>query len=417
MAVLDIGVIGAGTAGAAAAIFLARAGHEVTVYERVPDPKPIGAGIVVQPTGLTVLARLGVAAEIIRRGAPIKRLRCTTSTGKTVVDLDYATVLPGWHGLGLHRGVLFQELHRALKNEPRIKLVCGFAAEDLASVRGRGGAKWIVDTDGKRHGPHDLIIVADGARSHLRDDTSVTKSVRPYTWGAMWHVAEDRERSFANDELYQVVEGSKRMLGLLPTGLGPDADATEPLVSVFWSIRGDLVDAWREDGLDAWRKEVARLVPHARPLLDDLDDAHAITFASYHDVVMDRWHTRSVVYIGDAAHAMSPQLGQGCNLALYDAMVLADCIAATPHLPVALDLYSRARREHLDFYQLATRWLTPFFQSDVGVLAGLRDWFMGPFSRIPFVRREMVRSMTGTKTGIFAGALEVEHASLLTDHA
>jgi 2-polyprenyl-6-methoxyphenol hydroxylase-like FAD-dependent oxidoreductase len=62
--VAAIGVIGCGTAGAAAALFLARAGHDVRVFERVADPKPVGAGIIVQPSGQAVLARLGLLERV-----------------------------------------------------------------------------------------------------------------------------------------------------------------------------------------------------------------------------------------------------------------------------------------------------------------------------------------------------------------
>src|SRR6184192_4185022 len=106
-------------------------------------------------------------------------------------------------------------------------------------------------------------------------------------------------------------------------------------------------------------------------------------FASYHDVTMSRWNTHNVVYLGDAAHAMSPQLGQGCNLALFDAWTLAQSLAAHEHLPVALSAYTGARADHLRFYQFATRWLTPLFQSDVGALGHARDLVMGTMSRVP----------------------------------
>jgi 2-polyprenyl-6-methoxyphenol hydroxylase-like FAD-dependent oxidoreductase len=120
---------------------------------------------------------------------------------------------------------------------------------------------------------------------------------------------------------------------------------------------------------------------------------------------MRRWHGEGLVHMGDAAHATSPQLGQGANLALVDAMVLSDCLAETRSLAEALPEYSRRRRRHLGFYQFASRWLTPFFQGSSGLLGIARDAFMPIVGRLPPVHRLMVRSMTGTLTGLFAAPL------------
>ncbi|MEO6419236.1 MAG: FAD-dependent monooxygenase [Polyangiaceae bacterium] len=87
---LNVGIIGAGTAGTAAALFFARAGHAVTLYERVPNPGPVGAGIVLQPSGLAVLRRLGMMQEVADRGSPLSRLRCETPEKKRVIELEYA---------------------------------------------------------------------------------------------------------------------------------------------------------------------------------------------------------------------------------------------------------------------------------------------------------------------------------------
>src|SRR6185503_6264096 len=102
---MRVGVIGCGTAGAAAAILLARAGCDVTVLERVANPGPVGAGIIIQPTGQAVLARLGLLDAITARGARLDRLWFRTHTGRTLVDLHYAKVDREWFGIGLHRGV------------------------------------------------------------------------------------------------------------------------------------------------------------------------------------------------------------------------------------------------------------------------------------------------------------------------
>src|SRR5262245_52687923 len=114
---MDIGIVGAGFAGCAAALALSRGGHRVTLYERAPEPGPVGAAIVLQPSGLAVLARLGLAAQVMARGARIDRLHVVTPRGKTVVNLDYAAIDPSWYGLGVHRGVLFHALFDTVRNE------------------------------------------------------------------------------------------------------------------------------------------------------------------------------------------------------------------------------------------------------------------------------------------------------------
>jgi 2-polyprenyl-6-methoxyphenol hydroxylase-like FAD-dependent oxidoreductase len=424
MGPLFVGVIGGGTAGAAAALFLARQGHRVTVYERVPDPKPVGAGITLQPTGQHVLHRLGLLEEVAARGARIDRLLCETPAGKPIVSLAYRTYGEGWFGLGLHRGVLFAALHAAVQASPDITLRTGVEIVDLersadsgrAPVR-RAGGRWLVDRHGDLQGPHDLVVVADGARSQLRDDTSTSKRVEPYPWGALWFVAHDPRPS--DDPraslLHQVCDGTQRFLGLLPTGRGPGDDAQERLVSLFWSVRADTVETFRRRGLGPWKDELRALRPGAggvlEDVLDQIHDVDQILFAAYHDVVMHRWTTRDVVYLGDAAHATSPQLGQGANLALWDAMVLADAVAEEPRdLARALDRYSRAREAHLGFYQVATRWLTPFFQSDHTWLGPLRDLGMPLACRVPFAESVMTRSMLGVVSGWGLGSLALDDA-------
>ena len=133
----------------------------------------------------------------------------------------------------------------------------------------------------------------------------------------------------------------------------------------------------RAAGLEAWKDGVRSVAPHAAPVLDQVSDFEELTFASYYDVVLPRWHGHRVAILGDAAHATSPQLGQGCNLALCDASALADAVASEPSVPRALERYTAARRDHLAFYQLATLWLTPFFQSDFELLGTVRDLLAG----------------------------------------
>ncbi len=390
---LDVGVIGAGTAGAAAALFLSRQGHKVTVYERVPDPKPVGAGILLQPTGQAVLRRLGLAERVIARAAPVESLRCETVRGRTVFTLRYDRAPGGHTGRGLHRGVLFEALYGAVK-EAALTLVSGVEVVDLADAE--DGGLWFLTNDGGKRGPHELCVVADGARSQLRDDTSIAKRVRPHGWGALWFVGEDRGAEF-KPELHQVVDGTRRMVGTLPTGLGPTGDRS--LVSFFYSVRADRVEAWRARGVDAWKAELRGMNPALEPLLSQVEDLDRVIFSRYVDVKMFPWNTDRVVYLGDAAHAMSPQLGQGANLALWDAMVLSDSLAGSDSLAAGLDAYSRARRSHLGWYQFANRLLTPFFQSEAAPLGWVRDAFMPWVCRLGPFERLMVTTLAGVSLG------------------
>jgi 2-polyprenyl-6-methoxyphenol hydroxylase-like FAD-dependent oxidoreductase len=134
-------------------------------------------------------------------------------------------------------------------------------------------------------------------------------------------------------------------------------------------------------------------------MLRSFTNHEQLTFASYGDVVMHRYHRDNLVCIGDAAHSMSPQLGQGANLGLIDAGVLAECLETLP-VTAAFAEFSRRRRAHVRYYQFASRWLTPFFQSHSRTAAVIRDL---AFPLIPYVKpayREALRTVAGFKTGL-----------------
>ena len=351
---MKIAVIGLGTAGPAAALLLARQGHAVEIFERVEHPAPTGAGLLLQPTGMAVLARLGLLQPILAHGARIERLHGVTTTGRMVLDLAYADLRPGLFGLGIHRGRLFATLYDAVR-AAGIPVHTGVTMERIPEG-------------------YDLVVVADGARSHLRPPGA---RVRPYPWGALWTSFDDPAGEW-DGVLAQRYRDTREMLGFLPSGDGS--------VSVFWSVR---TDAWEALGRDAWIEKMLALEPRL-----PADRLHAPIFAPYFDVRMYPWQRPGVVWLGDSGHAMSPQLGQGANLALVDASVLADCVAAGE-----LDQYSRRRRANIQFYQTASRLLTPFFQSSFPILAPVRDLVAGPLHAWGWYRRQMLLSLAGAKTG------------------
>ena len=393
-----IAIVGYGSAGQAAAVLLARDGHEVSVFERVPQPGPVGAGFLLQPSGLQVLWRMGLLEPVLRHGARVDRLFGDTPCGRAVMDMRYAGLDRRLSGVGLQRGALFPILDAAW---PQRAHALHAGHEIVAVDHARGVLRDACDVE---HGPFDLVVVADGAASRLRDGVAAPRVDRPYPWGALWCLLPAGDWQWG-DELRQRYLAARRMVGLLPVG-GCPGDPVRRL-SFFWSLRTDGFDDWETRGLGAWQDELQRLWPEAGGVFAGITDAAQLARARYRDTIVGGWHRGRVVLAGDAAHAMSPQLGQGVNMALMDAAALAEALRAQASLDAALESYQRMRRAHVWIYQLWSRWLTPLFQSDRDVAARLRDLALLPLGRMPGGRGQMLRVLTGTRRGLF-GTLALE---------
>jgi 2-polyprenyl-6-methoxyphenol hydroxylase-like FAD-dependent oxidoreductase len=398
---LDIGIVGAGFAGCAAALLLTRSGHRVTLYEEAAEPGAIGAGIMIQPTGQRVLAELGLLGAALERGSMLGALLCQTAQGRAVLDLQYADFEPGWFGLGMHRGALFELLLNAVRAE-------GIALECNTRVHGlqrRGGRVRPTGEEGEALAEHELLVLADGARSELREAEFPGRAKR-YPWGALWFVARDPEQRF-RDALYQVTDGTTTLVGFLPSGKGPAGTDGTPLVSLFWSLKADAAER-RAFDLPLLKRRILELEPRADAVLAQITEPADLLPATYLDVVLPRWHAERVLFIGDAGHAMSPQLGQGCNLALEDARVLDLCLNEESELQSALARYSLERKRHLAYYQFASRALTPFFQSRYRSLGLPRDLGLGALCHFPPTRRLMLGTLAGVQRGFVRTPLPLE---------
>ena len=106
-----------------------------------------------------------------------------------------------------------------------------------------------------------------------------------------------------------------------------------------------------------------------------------------------------MLFIGDAAHGTSPQLGQGANLGLLDAHALFCALAESDDLASALALFAKRRSSTVRFYRQASHLLTPFFQSRLAPLGWLRDAFMGFGCHLPGLRPLMGSTLAGTRRG------------------
>jgi len=370
---LEIAIVGAGIGGLALATLLARDGHRVRIFDQFDRPQPIGSGLMLQQTGLAVLSELGLRDEIEFLGQRIERLwGLTTPSLRPVLDVRYDKWRQDVFGVGVQRGLVFQALLKAAQDAD-VELVL---SAPVARADPSGPALEL--EDGTRLAGMDLIVYAHGARSSL---TSTDQGVDlPY--GALWATLDWPENGpFDDAALEQRYFKARQMTGVMPSGrLSADAPKT---LTYFWSIRADQEADWRAGSLAEWKTRAAALWPETAQLLDHFQTHEDLTFARYrHHTCKRPVNGRSLVRIGDAWHAASPQLGQGANMALLDAWALAQALKTAPDMSDALAEFLRLRRTHVRLYQIMTWLFTPVYQGDSTVLPWLRDWLAAPISKI-----------------------------------
>lgn len=391
---LDIAVCGCGPAGLAAALLLHRAGHRVTIIEQFAQPQPVGSGLLLQPTGLAVLAELGLVNEVIQLGTPVVRLLGrSVPSNRIALDVRYDALGSGWKAIGIHRAALFAVLHQAVTAQG-IRIIGDTAIADRDSAQ----PQFIVTRAGDRLGPYDLIVDALGANSPLAANKLKRKVLE---YGALWVNVSWPSSHFDDTRLEQRYRFAEQMCGVLP--IGKPSPQHAPQAAFFWSLKRSQYAAWRERGLDAWRDDIAKLWPQAVTLLDNVLDTDTVTFAQYDHFTQRSPFGNRLAHIGDAAHATSPQLGQGANMALLDAFALTTALDRHTDLNAALRDYASLRRWHVRLFQLASRIFTPFYQSDSHTLAFVRDWITAPLSRMPIGGQVVARLVSGMTTSPLAG--------------
>jgi len=385
---LDIAVCGCGPAGLASALLLHRDGHRVRIFERFESPRPVGSGLIVQPTGLGVLAELGLCDAAQALGARIDRLfGRVMPSGRVVLDVRYSALGGGWHAVALQRTALFALLHRAAQ-DAGIGIDPGV---EIAAVEPGGEQTALKDMSGRRLGSFDLVVDALGARSPLAAPR-VRRKVLPY--GALWaNIPWPPEAAFNANALEQRYFRASRMAGLLPIGgSGPDQPR---LAAFFWSLRRDRFPAWRARPISEWKRDVEQLWPEAAAATQGITDHDQLVFAQYDHFTLQTPCSDGLVHIGDAGRSTSPQLGQGANMALLDALALARALQSEGTLMERLLRYKSLRFWHVRLFQAASAMFTPFYQSDSQVLPFVRDWLAAPISRLPIGDMVLARLVAG----------------------
>ncbi len=378
---LDIAIAGAGIGGLAAAALLNGDGHNVVVFDQFEKPLPVGSGLVIQPVGQQVLAKIGALDEALAKGQAINRmLGHEADSGRSVLDVLYDRGQGQDFGLAIHRAALFSALYNVVIHQG-VKIIPNSA------VTGANMGHLML-ADGHQEGPFDLIVDASGSSSHL----SPLKA-RALPYGAIWGTVDwPTDTTLPTDRLTQVYRRADRMIGAMPIGT-PDLDGCQK-TAIFWSLKHDGHADWQAAGLDAWKNEARGLWPEFAPFAEQISDPAQMTMARYSHGTLRKPYGERLAIIGDAAHRASPQLGQGANMALLDALALRQALRNADGA-AALKLYAKARRWHVRSYQIMSRLFTPQYQSDSRILPLLRDRVLFPVSTIPPVPRVLTRLVCG----------------------
>jgi 2-polyprenyl-6-methoxyphenol hydroxylase-like FAD-dependent oxidoreductase len=335
-------IIGAGIAGPVTAIFLQQAGIDAEVYEAWPYAKGIGGGLQIAPNGMHVLAELGLADEMIRRGSVAESFDFYSQSGSRLGSIN--------RNMKARFGQPAVNMCRAALNEVLVdKAWCANAAlhfeKRLAHIEDRADQPIVAHfTDGSS-AEGDFLIGADGVHSAVRAHV-IPDGPKPFDTGLIGFGGFVPRSLLENTEVGQRVETTFGQSGFFGYGFcSPDpADgvmwwSTQPAHGIaaadFRAMSQDQLRQYLREFHAGWHDPVPEIVDAAENIVvtDTLDVASLPT-----------WSRKRTLLIGDAAHATSPHAGQGASLALEDAMRLGRLMRDGQELGLTFQNFEHERR-------------------------------------------------------------------------
>ncbi|RVX44819.1 2-polyprenyl-6-methoxyphenol hydroxylase-like FAD-dependent oxidoreductase [Nonomuraea polychroma] len=360
---MRIVVVGAGLGGVAAAVGLHRLGHEVTLFERGAELREAGTGIVVMPNGLRALDALGLAEDVRGHVMHATRGGLRDWRGRPLLVTD---LVEAQQEVGTPAMIDRPELHRALRTPLPSHLVRTATPVERLEPDPTGVT---VISDGNPVARADAVIAADGIGSKLREQLfpghpGLRRTGRMDLRGML-----PRPPGVATDLLAsQLVDRrSGAMFGLFPVGED----------RLYWFTDSDLHGT--PPGPEEARRQMLSLMADWHPLVPALIEATPPA-----DIYVDpisrlaeplpSFAAGRIALLGDAAHAMSPDLGQGASQAFEDAAALSrHLIGAEP-----ADIVQRLLRYDAERRPSANRMMRAAARqsrltSQTGIAAWLRD--------------------------------------------
>lgn len=389
----DLAVVGAGTAGLALALAAARAGLSVALLEKQPAPPAPLRGEIIQPNGLAALEALGALDAVrARPHAAVRRYGFRRIGRGPLVTFDYAD-LGGRHPETwvLLPACVQEALAECLAAHPGAVLCTGATVTRLLRDEGPGGAVRGLEVrqgDRTRTVRARLVVGADGPASRVRRELAIGAVAAPYPEGYLTGLLARGD--FGDEAFYYL--GKAEILGLLPV-------AKDTLYFFYLATR-DALPGLRRQGTGWLKARIAAIHPPSAEAAEALASWHDLTFHPCTRVLASRWYAPGAALLGDAARSVNPHVAQGRNLALVDAVALAeqalpDLLRGRPVAPAALHAYERARRPQAEALQRLGDELVLFWNAGHPWLTALRDRGFAGMARRPKARARVTALIAG----------------------
>ena len=379
-------VVGAGIGGLTASLVLSRVAARVTLVERAERPSEVGAALALQPNGMAVLDRLGLLPAVEAVSARIDRMDIRSVTGRRLLAAGMPDLGGGLdHAIAVRRTDLHRLLLDAVAGVSSIETRFGWTAvsADLSgAVRITSTAENSPDR-GSTSLRADVIVGADGVNSAVRSTGGFKSRM---SLGSSYVRTIVRGRASPWFEEYWTPLGS---FGQAPL----DGD-----LIYFWAAAhvAGAADAVARRDLAAFRQEWRRVLPAAADLLDRVSSFDDLLVNTVRSVACRRWFSGRLVLLGDAAHAMPPNLGQGANSALVDGVVLAEELARGPSVMDALVGYDKRRRPLARRIQKTAEMLQRLCGIQRVPALRVRDALLAGSARFPRLSDEAIRRALAT---------------------